>query len=360
MDLRRRRVRHRRRRSSRRAYSASRTSACSRPRSSAVGFFQIAPRSHRRGVSHEVRLPLRRRRRTGGGCVASFGRCCCSSSSEALLATSDSRRACAVRRRDLRRRRRRAGASRSRAPPARAVVRERRRDGAAPAQPLRPAERLPGGLVRAPTARHRHRRPHGCHRGARRHRHRAGDLDASWSPSVGVGALSAVPVGAREGARRGRAVASASFVDPVEHRDRRHLAPHDARSADPRRRCRGRPRSGSSGSRQTPQTGSRGSELAGAPRASDRADARLGEGRAVACARGACAATRGGRARSWSSAVPVFFVAMPWLVRVVFGSEYDGAVHGRAGRALSPRRSTSRSVGRSPSPSRSGGRDCGS
>ena len=25
-------------------------------------------------------------------------------------------------------------------------------------------------------------------------------------------------------------------------------------------------------------------------------------------------------------AVPVFFVAMPWLVRVVFGSEYDGAV----------------------------------
>ena len=26
-------------------------------------------------------------------------------------------------------------------------------------------------------------------------------------------------------------------------------------------------------------------------------------------------------------AVPVFFVAMPWLIRVVFGSEYDGAVH---------------------------------
>jgi O-antigen/teichoic acid export membrane protein len=26
-------------------------------------------------------------------------------------------------------------------------------------------------------------------------------------------------------------------------------------------------------------------------------------------------------------AVPVFFVAMPWLIRIVFGSEYDGAVH---------------------------------
>jgi O-antigen/teichoic acid export membrane protein len=26
-------------------------------------------------------------------------------------------------------------------------------------------------------------------------------------------------------------------------------------------------------------------------------------------------------------AVPVFFVAMPWLIRVVFGSEYEGAVH---------------------------------
>ena len=26
-------------------------------------------------------------------------------------------------------------------------------------------------------------------------------------------------------------------------------------------------------------------------------------------------------------AVPVFFVAMPWLIRVVFGSEYDGSVH---------------------------------
>ena len=26
-------------------------------------------------------------------------------------------------------------------------------------------------------------------------------------------------------------------------------------------------------------------------------------------------------------AVPVFFVSMPWLIRVVFGSEYDGAVH---------------------------------
>jgi O-antigen/teichoic acid export membrane protein len=26
-------------------------------------------------------------------------------------------------------------------------------------------------------------------------------------------------------------------------------------------------------------------------------------------------------------AVPVFFVAMPWLIRLVFGSEYDGAIH---------------------------------
>ena len=26
-------------------------------------------------------------------------------------------------------------------------------------------------------------------------------------------------------------------------------------------------------------------------------------------------------------AVPVFFVAMPWLIRIVFGQEYDGAVH---------------------------------
>ena len=55
------------------------------------------------------------------------------------------------------------------------------------------------------------------------------------------------------------------------------------------------------------------------------------KGERVARARRACAATRSGPARSWSSAVPVFFVAMPWLIRVVFGSEYDGAVHGRAG-----------------------------
>ncbi len=61
--------------------------------------------------------------------------------------------------------------------PARPVLRERRRDGAAPAQPLRPAGRLPGGLGGASSPRDRHRGAARRDRGARRDRHRAGDLD---------------------------------------------------------------------------------------------------------------------------------------------------------------------------------------
>ena len=114
------------------------TSACSRRRSSAVGFFQIAPRSHRRGVADEVRLPLRRR--AGLGPVATPLPADAPAQARRRHARdADPRRTRAVRRRDLRRRRCRAGASRGRAAPARAVVRERRGDGAAAAQPLRPA-----------------------------------------------------------------------------------------------------------------------------------------------------------------------------------------------------------------------------
>ena len=80
-------------------------------------------------------------------------------------------------RRDLRRRRPGAGASRGIAPPPRPVVRERRGDGTAPPQPLRLAERVPGGIGGAPPSRDRDRRSHGCDRGARRDRRRAGDLD---------------------------------------------------------------------------------------------------------------------------------------------------------------------------------------
>ena len=39
-----------------------------------------------------------------------------------------------------------------------------------------------------------------------------------------------------------------------------------------------------------------------------------------------------GAAAVMAVAVPVFFIAMPWLVEVVFGDEYTGAVDGRANR----------------------------
>ena len=86
---------------------------------------------------------------------------------------------------------------------------------------------------------------------------------------------------------------------------------------------RGRPRSGSSASPHAADR-PRGGELARPARAHDRADARLGEGRAARILAGS-PYTR------WAGAimlvaVPAFFVAMPWLVDLVFGSEYDDAV----------------------------------
>ena len=74
----------------------------------------------------------------------------------------------------LRRRRPGAGALRGGAPPARPVVRERRRDGSPPPQPLRPAKRVPGRIGRASAHCHRHRRSARSDRGARRDRRRAG------------------------------------------------------------------------------------------------------------------------------------------------------------------------------------------
>ena len=90
------------------------------------------------------------------------------------------------------------------APPAGPVVRERRGDRAAPSQPLRPAERLPGGIGRAPPPRDRDRRAPRRDGGARRDRRRADDLDGRDLGRRRRRAAS-VPGGAGEGARRGRA-----------------------------------------------------------------------------------------------------------------------------------------------------------
>ena len=117
--------------------------------------------------------------------------------------------------------------------------------------------------------------------------------------AVGARGAAPVPVGAREGARRGRA-GDPVVRRPVEPRDRRHLAPHDARPADPRRRRRGRPRSGSSASRQTPQTGLAAASsparlvlLTEQTRDWEKGERSRVLGRAFA-------ATRSGPARSWS------------------------------------------------------------
>ena len=59
-------------------------------------------------------------------------------------------------------------------------------------------------------------------------------------------------------------------------------------------------------------------------------------------------------------AVPVFFVAMPWLVEVVFGDGVRRRRRPPPASSCSPPRSTSRSAGRSRCPSRSAGRGCGS
>ena len=112
---------------------------------------------------------------------------------------------------------------------------------------------------------------------------------------------------------------------PVERRDGRHLAADDARSDRARRRRRPDP-GRSLPHRPDAADRSRRRELAGAARAPHRADARLGEGRAHGRARRDRAPTRSGRGRSCCVAVPVFFLAMPWLVRVVFGDDYEGAV----------------------------------
>ena len=83
-------------------------------------------------------------------------------------------------------------------------------------------------------------------------------------------------------------------------------------------------------------------------------------GRAYERARRASAATRVGAAALMVVAVPVFFIAMPWLVEVVFGDEYDGRRRRPRGSSCSRPRSSSRSAGRSRCRSRSAGRGCGS
>ena len=234
-----------------------------------------------------------------------------------------------VRRRDLRRRRTWSGAPRRRAPPARPGVRERRRDGAAPAQPLRPAGRLPGGLGRAP-ARSRssiaapHRRDRGARRDRRsRRRSRRRDLGRRRSSRC---------AGSRRGARASSARTCRGSARSSSSRASRRASSRCGRRSSrcPRRRL-GPTQVGLFRIAQTPQTG-----LAAA---SSPARLVLLTEQTRDWEKGARSSVLAG-IRSYSKwagalmlvAVPVFFVAMPWLVEVVFGSEYDGAVARRAHR----------------------------
>ena len=238
------------------------------------------------------------------------------------------------------------------------VVRERRRDGLAPAQSLRPAERLPGRIVCAPARRHRHRGAVRRRRGPPRDRPRAGDFDACRSPRSASSRCAGSRLRRRRSSARTcreiRAVRRA-----VEPRDGRHLTPHDARAPDPRRRVRDDP------GRALPHRAvaadrARGCEFAGAPRAPHRADARLGEGRAVARIlaglRSVLEVGRRGHARGGSRVLRRHAVAHP---RRLHGG-VRGRGHGRADHSRRRRDPLRPGLDEVTARSRSGGRGCGS
>ena len=105
-------------------------------------------RPHRRGVAHEVRIPLRRR--PGLGEVAAALPAGAAAQGRRRSTGHDlRRRARAVLGRALRLGRGRAGTARGSSAPVRPVVGERRVDGAPPPQPVRPSRRVPGRFGRA-------------------------------------------------------------------------------------------------------------------------------------------------------------------------------------------------------------------
>ena len=248
---------------------------------------------------------------------------------------------------------RRAGAARRRAPPARPGTRERRCDGAPPPQPVRPAGRLPGGsaalrLVAIVI---------GAQLGvtealvaivvAQAHR----DVAVSVVGLVALRRFPAAPPRRARGGRPGDSLVRA----PVEHRDGRHLAAARRSFRSCSASSPGPTQVGLFRIAQAPQTGLARRQLARAAHAADRADARLGEGRARRRPRrhpalhawaGAADARR--RCRSSSSPCP--------------GSSRSSSARSTTTRwtprasCCSPPRSSSRSAGRSRSRSRSAGR----
>ena len=203
------------------------------------------------------------------------------------------------------------------------------------------------GSVGPSPARDRHRRAYRRDRGARRDRRRAGDLDGR-DLRHRSGRSPEVPDRVTEGARRGRSrdpllSCSSRAWRPVSSRCGRTLVPLVLGVVSSTIQV------GLFRVAQTPQTG-----LAAAS-----SPARL-----VLMTEQTRDWERGERARilaglraysKWAGAlmlvaVPVFFIAMPWLIRIVFGSGLRGRDGRGADRARSPRRSTSSSAGRSRCP----------
>ena len=289
------------------------------------GLLPDAARPHRRGVAHEVRLPLRHGRGLGTAApalpagVAAQGRRrrrsrrCSSSPSrpfadEIFDADGLEQALLAAALLPLVQSSENVGAT--------ALLLHSRYDLRSVYQAGSAALRLLAIVIAAPMRRDR---------GARRDRRRAGDLDGRDLGGRGRRAAP-VPVGAREGARRGRAGRSArsslqsslatgviSLRTTLDPADPRRRLGHDAGRPLPHRDRRRRP----------------ASRRRARPRASSCSRSRRATGRRAARS----SVLAGVRSYSkWAGAimvvaVPVFFVAMPWLVRVVFGSEYDGAVH---------------------------------
>ena len=244
------------------------------------GLLPDPPRPHGRGVAHEVRLPLRRRPGLGTAAAA-----------VPPGAAAQGRRRSARHARSSSRSRRSPTSSSARTASSQALLAAALLplvqssenvgvDGAAPAQPLRPSRRVPGRIGRASPARDRDRRAARRDGGARRDRRRAGHRDRRHLVRRARRAAS-VPVGApRESSARtsrgsARSCSQSSIATGVISL-RTTLVPLVLGVVS------GTTQVGLFRIAQTPQTGLAAASSPARLDAHDRADARLGEGRARA------------------------------------------------------------------------------